>query len=63
MFVVDDGTVVQFSQPVVGDKGQGSTVSPELNSAVWILPDTNEFTLKTPVLFIIFKQINLLIAL
>lgn len=54
---------LQFSQPVVGYEGQGSTVSPELDGAIRILPDINVFPLKTPVFFIIFKQIKLLIVL
>lgn len=61
--VVNDGALVQFSQPVEGYKGQGSTVSPELDSTVRILPDINILPIKTPVFFIIFKKIKLLIIL
>lgn len=46
-----------------GYEGQGSTVSPELDGTVPILPDINVLPLKTPVFFIIFKQIKLHIVL
>lgn len=60
--VVDYSPLAQFSQTVIGYEGQGSTISPEFDSAIRILPGINVFSLKTPIFIIIFKGIKLLIT-
>lgn len=54
-FILDNRTLFLFSKQNSSIIGQGSTISPELDSAIGILSDINVFTLKTPVFLIILK--------
>jgi len=51
--------MVQFSQAVVSNEGQGSTADPDLDSAIRILADIKVFPPKMMIFFIILKQIKL----
>lgn len=56
--IIDNGSLVQFSRPVVSNEGQGSAVCLEPNGAIWILSDINVVPLIKLIFCVILRQIK-----